>query len=167
MAISWYLYIYSELSGKICLTKPYHCVNFHFLIRRMKYMALGSQTPNRTFLSKYSLVRNGRYTKNLYTCKIGPEWRQQALKDLIFGLISGQSQLRRKVKIGGSVYVISSHGKTLKKTPTTNDKTKVQTPLRRNSLRIYRRPSSGSSSSAVNRIFKRPDSFDKKTRTAK
>ena len=68
------------------------------------------------------------------------------------------------------MYLISSHGKTLKKTPTSNENTAKAsvTPVRRNSLRVYRRPSPGSSSRTVNRIFKRQNSVDKKkTRTAK
>ncbi|CAB4008043.1 zinc finger CCCH domain-containing 3-like, partial [Paramuricea clavata] len=114
--------------------------NKGFVARRMKYIARGSQTQNRSFTSKHSLKTNVR------------------------------PQLKRKIKIGGSVYLISSHGKSLKKTiPSKDYTTMFSSSPRRHSLHVYRRPSVGSSTNtvSVNRIFKRQNSVDKnKTRKA-
>ncbi|XP_028409994.1 zinc finger CCCH domain-containing protein 3-like isoform X2 [Dendronephthya gigantea] len=116
--------------------------NKGFLARRLRYIAYDSKSQHISRLeSKYSLRK---YAK---------------------------TPLKRKVKIGGSIYLIGSHGKTLKKTvPLKYDKTSsYPTSLRRNSLHIYRRPSTAPSSftNAVQKIFKRQNSVDKnKTRKA-
>lgn len=93
------------------------------------------------------------------------------INNLCLIIYQGRGKLARKVKIGESIYLISSHGKSLKMSDSSIKPKTVYGP-QKSSLHIYRRPSFGNASiksqKIVSNIFKRRSSLDSnKTRTAK
>ena len=152
----------------------------------MTYIALGSQNQNRSFTSKHSTKTNGMYVckHSLKTICPNITWSGKFARKVSRFVIKikvrcikgfrhlylAVPQLKRKIKIGGSVYLVSSHGKSLKRTVPSKDSVGHFSTAgsRANSLHVYRRPSTGSSPNTVNKIFKRQNSVDKnKTRKAK
>ncbi|XP_046842111.1 uncharacterized protein LOC124436211 [Xenia sp. Carnegie-2017] len=130
----------AAIHSKTCVLKKPK--NDGFIERRKRYIASASQKKN---------LYEGKSSKSLLNT-------------------SGRGKLARKVKIGESIYLISSHGKSLKMSNSSIKPKTVYGP-QKSSLHIYRRPSFGNASiksqKIVSNIFKRRSSLDSnKTRTA-